>query len=242
MTSPAPLQPPSDDAHGSVRDERAGALPVGEMTFAEYLVFDDGSSERRYEYVGGKVYGMSTGTDDHAAIATNVVGALLPGARNARCRVYSNSMRVLTPRERSYIPDVMVYCGPRPSGVSLYREHPCLIIEVLSPSTRQIDLDEKLEHYREIETLQAYWIIEATWRCIYRHWRDADGAWQFEEVVGDGVLPVPCPTATSLTLHDVYEDVDVPSEPPPPNLHRVREVGAEYTIGDAATAAPAHAG
>ncbi|GJG86489.1 hypothetical protein tb265_16700 [Gemmatimonadetes bacterium T265] len=230
MTSPAPLEP--DDARDLDRNANDEVMPVGEMTFAEYLVFDDGSRERRYEYVGGVVYGMSYSTLAHGAIAANVAFRLTASAPDGNCFVLSNSARVLTPRGSTYVPDVVVDCGPQPPAVSLYREHPCLLVEVLSPSTRQVDLTDKLEEYREIETLQAYWIIESTWRCVYRHWRDVGGAWRYEEIVGDGAVPVPCPVATSLTLDQIYQRVDVPREPPPPHLRRVREVGAEYAVGE----------
>ena len=248
MTRPAPQLPPDDPLASA--PERAGSPPVAKMTFAQFLAFADAASDQGYEYVGGYVYALNTGTDAHAAIATNLTAILRPAARGARCRIYANNMSVLTPSEATYVPDVMVECGPRPPGGTLYREHPCLLVEVLSPSTRDVDLGEKLANYREIETLQAYWIVEATWRCVYRHWRDAAGAWQSEEVRGDGVLPVPCPVEMTLTLDDVYEDVDVPREPPPPSAHetpepprprlrRVHEPDTEYAVADDADAVPA---
>ena len=237
MTSPIPIPPrptaapddlPPNDLAPAPRPEQ---VAVGEMTFAEYLAFDESSTDR-HEYVDGVVYAMSYGTTNHGGIAANLIAILRPGARSARCRVFSSTLRVLTPGGNSYVPDVMVDCGPTPPEVSLYREQPCLVIEVLSPSTRHIDLGEKSTYYRRIETLQAYWVVETTWRCVYRHWRDADGAWQYEEVTGDAVLPVPCPVAMTLTLDDLYEDtVDIQGARPP--LRRVHEAGAEYVVAGA---------
>jgi Uma2 family endonuclease len=61
-----------------------------------------------------------------------------------------------------YYPDIMVTCDRRDDGPgdSIRVQHPTLIVEVLSPSTRNIDRREKLQNYRQIETLQEYVLIE----------------------------------------------------------------------------------
>ena len=94
---------------------------------------------------------------------------------------------------------------------------------VLSPSTRRDDLGEKRERYVEAPSLGAYLVVESTWRAVHRHWRGDDGAWRTDLVTGAGAIPLPCPAGGVLTLDEIYEDVDLPDEPPPARLRRVKE-------------------
>lgn len=58
----------------------------------------------------------------------------------------------------SYYPDIVVTCNPQDKEKVLLTK-PCLIVEVLSPSTENIDRQEKLIAYRKIEDLQEYVIV-----------------------------------------------------------------------------------
>jgi Uma2 family endonuclease len=132
--------------------------------------------------------------------------------------------KVRTPRGNEYAPDVVVVCGPRTPNGARYTESPCLVVEVLSPSTARTDLSEKRLAYQEIGTVGAYLVVEAEWRGVHRHWRDPAGAWRLETVTGDGAISLPCPAGEVLTLAEVYADLDLPAGPPPvPRLRRVRE-------------------
>ncbi len=240
MALPLPIPNPSDDPRWS-DTRRASEEPIGPMTFEEYLAYPgSGLGDELHEYVNGMLYRKFSGTAGHAIISTNLVVRLHTNARRSGCHVFTQAYAVRTPDDRGYLPDVMVRCGSEPSPDRPYTENPCLVVEVLSPSTRRVDLVKKADTYRGIPSVQAYWLVEATWRCVYRHWRDASGAWQFEEVTGDGAVPAPCPVETIFTLDEIYDGVDVPREPPRPSLCRVYEANAEYTF-DAAPEAGADA-
>lgn len=53
-----------------------------------------------------------------------------------------------------HYPDVMVSCDPRDQRVRQVIYHPCLIVEVLSPSTEALDRGKKFRHHRQIDTLK----------------------------------------------------------------------------------------
>lgn len=180
------------------------ATTPGLLTVEEYLAFE-ASSEIRHEYVGGMLYAMTGGTDRHNQIAGNVYIALREAARGTPCRVYITDMRVLT-KDIYYYPDVMVACGELESDNPIHRRDPCLLVEVLSPSSAITDRREKLLIYREIPTLQAYFIVHQDSRRVERHFRDKGGVWQRGDLVNDATVPVPCPE-TVLTLADIYEDL-----------------------------------
>lgn len=191
------------------------------MTYDEYRRHAE-ASEFRHEYVGGVVYAMSGGTSAHGAIALNIGARLWALVRGTGCRAYSSTYHVRTPGGNEYSPDAFVACGPRHDDAG-FSETPCVVVEVLSPGTARVDLNEKRTAYQEIATLGAYLVVEAEWRAVYRHWRGEDGAWRHETFAGDGAVPLPCPAGGVLTLADVYEGMDLPMAPPAPRLRRVRE-------------------
>ncbi len=102
----------------------------------------------------------------------------------------------------------MVVCPPEGEpgdDEALFEEAPCLVVEVTSPSTENIDRREKLLAYRRITSLKAYLIVDQQELRVERHWRDESRRWWRAEAVGtEGVVPVPCPE-TELTLSQIYE-------------------------------------
>ena len=106
----------------------------------------------------------------------------------------------------------MVCCDPRDSH-SHYREHPCLLIEVLSDSTRGADTREKFIAYTHIESLQGYLLIEQDRIAATLRLRQED--WQPKTYEGPAArLPLPCAGGIELELGEVYPGVDwsTPSE------------------------------
>jgi len=96
----------------------------------------------------------------------------------------------------------MVTCSPAETHSHMILE-PCLIVEVTSPSTARIDRTSKRDAYRSIPSLQTYLVVEQAWRRVVRHWRDASGVWQEDDLQGDGAIALPCPEAL-LTLDQIY--------------------------------------
>lgn len=187
------------------------------MSVDEYLRFEE-AAPTKHEYVAGDVYAMTGVTYRHACIVTNVAYRLAGAARAGSCRVV-HDVKVRA-GDRIYYPDVMVLCTPQ-SADALVLGDPCLVVEVTSRSTARVDRGEKLDAYRTVPSLRAYLIVDHRWRRVERHWRDAVGAWQREEIAVDGSVPVPCPEM-ALTLDEIYEGVQfaVLGEPEPPDYER----------------------
>ncbi len=179
------------------------------MTVDEYLALEEGSAVR-HEYVDGYVHAMTGGSLRHNAVAFNIAARLRAAARGGPCRVFMNDVKVRANESTFYYPDVVVVCGPVDMAGSVIRD-PCLIVEVLSPSTRSIDQREKVAAYRRIESVAAYLVVEQDVRVVERHYREAAGAWNLGTFAGgtDRLrVPVPCPE-TVLTLDDIYEGTGV---------------------------------
>lgn len=130
------------------------------------------SSEWRFEYVDGQVRAMSGGKLAHNTMEANVVAALHRLA-GGRCRVFGSNQRIATADGTHTYPDAMVVCG-RPE-VTRFRgtdtvHNPVLLVEVLSPSTREYDRTDKLARYQATPSVREVLLV------------DPD-AWDVEQVV-----------------------------------------------------------
>ncbi len=178
------------------------ATPVHILTIEEYLELEERSTIR-HEYVGGELYAQAGASEAHNLIVANVHGHLWAVSRNSTCKVYANDMKLRAAPDAMYYPDVMVVRDPNDDD-PLAKSRPCLIVEVLSPTTEHTDRREKLLAYRRIDSLKAYVMVYQDQRRVTRQWRDDGNAWWQEDIVDDGVVPLPCPEI-ALTLDEIYE-------------------------------------
>lgn len=175
------------------------------MTIEEYLELEK-ESPVRHEYVAGEIFAMAGASDRHNRIALRIASKLLDAAGSGPCRVYMSDMKVRILNDQALYPDVMVTCDPEDTGEYI-KEKPCLIVEVLSPSTASSDRREKLVAYRRLETLKAYVILYQDQKRAFRHYRDEYGAWWAAEVANEGLVPFPCPEL-ELSLDEIYAGID----------------------------------
>lgn len=180
-------------------------LKIKPVAFEEYLQTEPDSPVKR-EYVDGQLHALAGAGDTHSRIVTNLIGHLWGAARGGDCRVYASDMKLQIRTQtihRFYYPDVMVTCYPEDNH-EFYKVSPCLIAEVLSPSTRNVDKREKLLAYQGVPTLQSYLLIEPG-ECYVEHYRrDEEGAWWYHELRGSGTVKLVCPEL-ELSLADIYE-------------------------------------
>ncbi len=132
------------------------------LTVEEYLQLEQ-TSEIRHEYLGGQVFAMSGGSKEHNTITLNIASRVRSHLRGGSCSVFMADMKVriqLASQRKSifYYPDVIVTCDPDDQD-RFFLNYPCLIIEVLSPSTETIDRREKLLNYQTLESLQEYVLV-----------------------------------------------------------------------------------
>ena len=175
------------------------------LTVDEYLKLEE-SATVRHEYVSGEIFAMVGATKRHNRIIVNISGLLWTAARGGACRVYSESVKLRVSDDVIYYPDVIVACGPEGDD-PLVEDDPCLVVEVVSPSTETTDRREKLATYKRMPGLRAYLIVSQDRKWIERHFRDGDGAWHRADIVDEGRFPVPCPEI-ELSLARIYEGLE----------------------------------
>lgn len=175
--------------------------PLAQLDFEAFLDLEARSSER-HEWVEGLIFPLAEGTDLHNLIAGNLFALLRPAARAKGCTVFIENMLLKTPTGAAYYPDLMVTCEPNTGA--RYKEAPCLLIEVLSQSTEDIDRGEKLQAYRRIPSLMAYVLVASERRLVELYRRLEGEAWLYG-AWEEGSIPLPC-LDLSVGLEAIYAD------------------------------------
>jgi Uma2 family endonuclease len=131
------------------------------MTFDEYMEFEE-QSPLRHEYVNGIVHAMNGPSVAHARIAGELLVAVLSHLRGGPCEAFATDLKLHIRSETEevvYYPDLMVACNREEWGDN-YVSNPKLAAEILSPSTRHIDLREKAMTYRRVTSIEEYVLLE----------------------------------------------------------------------------------
>src|SRR5262249_29568159 len=102
----------------------------------------------------------------------------------------------------AYEPDALVYSGQELPATALEVPNPVLIVEVLSPSTRRLDVSMKLAGYFRLPSVAHYLIVDPTQPRIIHHARGgADTI--LTRIVTDGRIALD-PPGLELDLADIY--------------------------------------
>ena len=185
------------------------ALKHASLSEAEYLESED-LAPRKREYVAGEIYAMAGASARHNRISGNAYTKLDAATRGTPCEIFIADMKVKVEAWRAfYYPDVMLVCPQPGDDHPLYRTRPCLIVEVLSPSTASIDEREKWLHYRDLPSLRYYLLIDSEKRHARIRSRedDKDGnGWLEQTLDEEDIVALSCgPVHTTLCLDDLYE-------------------------------------
>jgi Uma2 family endonuclease len=130
---------------------------VADLSFDGWLAAEERSG-RRHELVGGRVYLMAGGTERHDLAAGLLYELVAPSARRRGCRPFTANRIVKVPSGSGYYPDVMVVRPP--AAHRLYEDRPTLIIEVLSPSTADVERREKATAFASIVGLEMLLLVD----------------------------------------------------------------------------------
>ena len=174
------------------------------MSISEYLAYEE-CSPVRHEYVDGELYAFAGTTVRHNRIAGNIYRFFGESGERMECDVIIIDVKLQVASNVIYYPDLMVVCDPRDTD-PLIKTLPCVVVEVLSDSTRSIDMREKAMMYRQVDSLDVYLIIEPDERKVYRHWRDDERLWWSDTVTHDRPIPIPC-LGIDLSLDDIYRNL-----------------------------------
>lgn len=180
-------------------------------TLEEYFALEL-TSEEKYEFWNGEVYGMSGASLAHNQIVRNLGTALDTQLRERGCQTFPSDLRVKVPDYPPYrYPDLTALCGnpviEQMGGLDVLT-NPGLIVEVLSPSTEAFDRGDKFTRYKSIPSFSEYLLIAQHRPHLTQLVRGENGLWMHAEynALTDVArcASVPC----HLDVQEIYRDVE----------------------------------
>jgi Uma2 family endonuclease len=174
-------------------------------TYADYVAVER-ESQTKHEFLDGEIYAMAGGSEEHSALAAEVLRALGNAVGTRPCRVHTSDLRIYVEAVGlATFPDGSVICGsleqhpPSPAATAL---NPTVLLEVTSDSSEEYDLVTKLESYRSIPSLRDYIIVSHRERRITVHSR-VGGGWSPRIAKAGGRVGVSA-LDVALMVDDVY--------------------------------------
>lgn len=170
-------------------------------------------SEIKHEYLGGVVHAMAGAKMRHNKAAGNAYSSLHSSLKNKTCQPFNSDTKVkihLPSQIRFYYPDLQVICGPVDEE-STYTESPVVVIEVLSDSTRRVDLGEKRDAYLSIPSLKVLILIDPSEVYVQLDRAKVNGGF-LQEIYRNISDTIQLPEVESaLPLADIYEGISLES-------------------------------
>ena len=175
------------------------------LTAEEYL-HQERLSETKHEFIDGEIFTMAGTSPAHNLIVMNIGASLHNQTKKRPCRVYPSDLRVQVIDGYVY-PDVTMICG-KPEFVEKDNLiNPSLIVEVLSPSTKDYDLGGKFARYRQLASLQEYIVVAQDQIMVTHFTRQDETHWLLTELTDIQATIELAHVQCSLLLEDVYDKV-----------------------------------
>jgi Uma2 family endonuclease len=175
-------------------------------TYAEYVALER-LSPTKHEFLDGEIYAMAGGSEEHSALAAELLRALGNALGDRPCRIHTSDLRIYVEAVGlATFPDGAVVCGPleqhgpSPNATAL---NPLVLLEVTSDSSEEYDTGSKLEMYRTIPSLRDYIVVSHRERRITVHHRNEEGAWITRVAIPAGRVLVESLGAT-LVVDEIY--------------------------------------
>lgn len=186
----------------------------------EYLELEEKSLEKN-EYYQGEIFAMAGAGLAHNQIVRNTLTAIDNYLRNTKCQVFPSDLKVHIETNSLFTyPDLSIICD-KPQFWNNRTDtilNPVVIIEVLSPGTKDYDHGEKFTLYRDIPSLKEYILISAMEIWLEQYIKQSANEWKFIEYKSaDEKVFIPAIDYSTI-LGEFYRDVDFSLEKETPPL------------------------
>ncbi len=179
-------------------------------TYAQYVALEK-VSDVKHEFLDGEIYAMAGGSEDHSALAAEILRALGNAIGDRPCRAHTSDLRIYVEAVGlATFPDGSVICGalqqhpPSPEATAI---NPVVLVEVTSDSSEEYDTGEKLEIYKTIPSLQECVIVSHRERRITIHRREGT-AWIARSAIQGGTVRVET-MAADLVVDVIYRNSSI---------------------------------
>ncbi len=134
------------------------------FTYADYKELELNEGER-FEIIRGKAFAMPAPNASHQAILAALASQFSDFLQDKPHKVYPApyDVRLFYKEDESddtvVQPDIVIVCDEKKRGKEGCRGAPDLAVEILSPSNTAIEMERKLNLYREAG-VREYWVVD----------------------------------------------------------------------------------
>jgi len=183
------------------------------FTYADYLTWPDGE---RWELIDGEAYCMSPAPGGkHQDVSRELLVIFAQYLKGKQCKVYGAPYDVRLPENTNtsdnYIetvvqPDIVVVCDRSKLDDKGCKGAPDLVIEILSPSTLKMDMQNKFFLYQRMG-VKEYWLVHPFDKTVMVFRRNELGEYgRADMYASDDKVSVPLLGELIIDLKDVFLD------------------------------------
>ena len=185
-----------------------------ELYSVEDYLYWERLADVRSEFYDGHIVMMAGGSPGHSLLTANMIVELGNVLRGSGCRVYSSDLKVRSGPTQFVYPDATVICGELHyhDAEADVVTNPCLVVEVLSPSTENNDRGVKWMRYQRMPTLTDYLLVSQDEPRVEHRHRDEAGEWQSVTYQGqEAEINVPSLNCR-IPLRQIYDGIEFASD------------------------------
>lgn len=173
------------------------------LSAAEFLSWAEDQEKGRFELLRGEIVAMAPEQAEHARAKFSAARALADANARVRvpCEAFVDGLGIAINEDTVYEPDALINCGEKIAPDSLLAPNPVVIVEVLSPSTRNIDKSVKVADYFRLPSIAHYLIVDLGRRILLHYERQ--GAQMVVAIVTEGTIRLD-PPGIAIDLADVF--------------------------------------
>ena len=177
------------------------------LTIEEYLEMEE-TSEVKHEYYRGEIFSMAGGTITHNTISVKLLTRLEQKLGGKGCQPYNSDQRIYIEKNGLFTyPDISVVCG---NPETLDNDdtnilNPIIVIEVLSPSSRNYDRGDKFKLYRDIPSLKEYILVDSEMIAIEAYRMNEHKEWVLKEYSSLEDLLYVTSLDIAIPVSEIYE-------------------------------------
>lgn len=185
-----------------------------QYTYKDYISWE---LQEQVELIQGYLFRMSPApSSDHQEICLNIGSAMHVFLKNKKCKVFMApyDVRFYNPDDPGMIitnvvqPDICVICDLHKIDHRGCHGSPDLIVEILSPSTSEKDLNHKYELYGS-HGVREYWVVFPTEKSMLIYKLDKSGEYVSSRLFTRGdLVDSSVLDDFSLDLSEVFEPFD----------------------------------
>ncbi len=187
------------------------ALQIELVSEDHYFALDE-ASQTKHEFWNGHIVAMAGAAPIHNRITTRIVTALANRLADTNCEVTSSDQKIKAGETIFTFPDVVVSCEDE--QFDAVRPHvllnPHILVEILSPSTRNRDRSAKLAAYQTLPSLLDYLIVWPDMVQIEHYARQTETDWRFRRLLNRNQLIEFAAQGLTIPVEEFYRRLDVP--------------------------------